>query len=153
MKSLVVIAATAAAIVAGPALALEGRNVGTLTCALTGKENLIVYTDETFDCVFDPVTGEDQRYEGEIRSLGVDLSFTRELTLVWGVITTRTPGDVPDLLRGEYVGAGAAVEVGGGVGLNALVGGSDQQIGLQPISIEGSVGVGASVGIERFTLR
>lgn len=153
VKTTALIAAASLLAAASAAHALDGQNVGTLTCQLTGKTNVVVYTDETFDCVFDPVTGADQTYTGRIRSLGVDLSFTRELTLVWGVITTRTPADVPDLLRGTYVGAGADVEVGGGVGLNALVGGSERQIGLQPVSVEGSVGVGASVGIERFTLR
>lgn len=83
----------------------------------------------------------------------MDLSVTQEMTLVWAVITTRTDGNVGDQLRGDYVGAGAAVAVGGGVGLNALVGGSERAITLQPVSVSGSVGVGASVGIERFELR
>lgn len=150
----IVVGAVFAALIAAPAAyALDGQNVGTLTCSLTGKTNAIVYTDETFTCGFDPVTGEDENYEGEIRSVGIDLSFTDKLTLVWAVVTTRTPADVPGLLSGTYMGAGADVQVGGGIGVNALVGGSDRQIGLQPISVEGLVGVGASVGIESFTLR
>ena len=75
------------------------------------------------------------------------------MTLVWAVLTTTTEGTVADQLRGEYVGAGAAVAVGGGVGLSALVGGNANAITLQPVSVSGSVGAGASVGIERFELR
>jgi hypothetical protein len=112
-----------------------------------------VYTNEKFDCVFEPRSGAPFNYEGQITSVGVDLSITEEMTLVWAVLTTRTDGNVADQLRGEYVGAGAAVAVGGGIGLSALVGGSERAITLQPISVSGSVGAGASVGIEAFVLR
>ena len=101
----------------------------------------------------EPRSGEPYRYEGQITSIGIDLSVTQEMTLVWAVLTTTTDGNVGDQLRGEYVGAGAAVAVGGGVGLNALVGGSERAITLQPVSVSGSVGAGASIGIDAFQLR
>lgn len=146
-------AAAAAALAAPVAHAAEGNDVGMLTCKLTGVTNLIVYTDEKFDCVFAPKSGADFSYTGQIKSVGVDLSVTKDMTLVWAVITTTTEGNVADQLRGDYVGAGADVAVVAGVGLNALVGGSSRAITLQPISVSGTEGTGVSVGIESFTLR
>lgn len=147
------VAAMAMSLSASAALADNATDVGVLTCTLTGVTNIVVYTDEKFDCVFAPLSGADYNYTGEIKSIGVNLSVTKDMTLVWAVLTTKTDGDVADQLKGDYVGAGAAVEVGGGVGLNALVGGSSRAITLQPVSVSGSVGAGASVGIESFSLR
>ena len=153
MKKIATLLAAAAVLAAPSAFADNATDMGVLTCKLTGVTNLVLYTDEKFDCVFDPRSGNSFDYTGEIKSLGVNLSITNEMTLVWAVLTTRTDGNVADQLRGDYVGAGAAVQVGGGVGMNALVGGSRRAITLQPISVSGSVGAGASVGIEQFSLR
>ena len=95
-------AAAAAAVLASPAAhAAEGNDVGMLTCKLTGVTNVIVYTDEKFDCVFKPKSGADFSYTGQIKSIGVDLSITKDITLVWAVITTTTEGEVADQLRGD----------------------------------------------------
>lgn len=154
MKPFRILACAAAAFLIAPlAYADKGNDVGVLTCKLTDVTNVIVYTDEKFDCVFKPKSGADYSYAGQIKSIGIDLSITKDMTLVWAVITSTTEGDVADQMRGDYVGAGADVEVGGGVGLNALVGGSSRAITLQPVSVSGSIGAGASLGIESFTLR
>lgn len=153
MKAFATLIAGLAALAAPSALASNATDMGVLTCTLTDVTNVVVYTDEKFDCVFAPRSGNDFNYTGEIKSVGVNLSVTKDMTLVWAVLTTATDGDVADQLRGDYVGAGAAVQVGGGVGMNALVGGSSRAITLQPISVSGSIGAGASVGIEQFSLR
>ncbi len=154
MKTLTILACAAAALLAAPAAnAAEGTDMGVLTCTLTDVTNVVVYTDEKFSCVFKPKNGEPYNYAGQIKSIGIDLSVTKDMTLVWAVLTTRTDGDVGNQLRGDYVGAGADVEVGAGVGLNALVGGSERAITLQPVSVSGSIGAGASIGIETFELR
>ena len=59
------------------------------------------------------------------------------------------PGDI----AGNYAGvtAGGAVGVGGNA--NALVGGSDNSIALQPVSIEGQVGLNVAVGVAGLELR
>jgi hypothetical protein len=43
--------------------------------------------------------------------------------------------------------------LGLGVGANVLVGGSNRTIALQPLSIEGQVGVNLALGVARLTLR
>ena len=53
---------------------------------------------------------------------------------------------------GEHgVTAGGAVGVGAGA--NALVGGSDRSIALQPISVEGLTGLNVAAGVASITLR
>jgi Protein of unknown function (DUF992) len=49
-------------------------------------------------------------------------------------------------------GASAQGTVGVGAGANVLVGGSSNQIALQPVSIEGSVGLNVAAGVAALSL-
>ena len=53
----------------------------------------------------------------------------------------------PGAVAGSYGGATLSGTVGVGVGANVLVGGSSKQITLQPVSVEGSIGLNAAGGI------
>ena len=55
-------------------------------------------------------------------------------------------------LAGTYVGASGSVGVGVGVGANLLFGGSGRSIALQPLSVEGTVGINLSLGVSGLTL-
>jgi hypothetical protein len=149
------IAALAAAVVsaATPALPQTGVDIGVLTCKLQDVHNDIVYTSEEFGCAFKPHSGADHDYTGEIKALGVDLSVTKDMTLVWGVFAPTTDADSLEALKGRYVGASADVSAGAGAGATVLVGGGKESITLQPLSASGIVGAGASVDIEEFELR
>ncbi len=129
-----------------------GAELGVLTCKLTDVQNDIVYTDEKFACEFKPKSGKAERYAGQIKSVGLDLSVTKEMTLVWGVLAPTAHAGAAHSLRGTYVGGDAAVALGAGAGANVLVGGGENSITLQPISVTGIVGSGASLGIEEFEL-
>ena len=56
------------------------------------------------------------------------------------------PGD----LSGDYVGAQGSATLGVGVGGNVLVGGSANSIALQPLSVQGQVGVSIAAGLESW---
>ena len=56
-------------------------------------------------------------------------------------------------LRGSYVGASANVALGLGLGAKVLIGGSRRTITLQPLSVEGQIGVNLALGVARLTLR
>ena len=56
-------------------------------------------------------------------------------------------------LTGDYGGVTAGVAAGVGVGANVLVGGSSKQISLQPVSVEGSVGLNVAAGVAGVTLK
>ena len=142
----------AVALGTSPSRAEVGAELGVLTCKLTDVKNDIVYTDETFACEFKPKSGAAESYTGQIKSLGLDLSVTTEMTLVWGVLAPKAHAGAAQSLRGTYVGGSAAVALGAGAGANVLVGGGENSITLQPISVTGILGSGASLGIEEFEL-
>jgi hypothetical protein len=76
---------------------------------------------------------------------------TKEGWLVWGVWAPTKVIYRKDLI-GTYGGASAGAAVGVGVGANALVGGSNNTIALQPLSGEGSVGLSVALGITALSL-
>ena len=129
-----------------------GTQVGVLTCSMTGIDNIVVYTKEVFDCTFKPNHGDVQTYKGVIKEVGVNLSITKDNTMLWGVIAPEKDLASPDELKGTYVGGTGQVEIGGGVAANILIGGSHQTISLQPISVNGMIGAGAALDIAKFEL-
>lgn len=150
------IAATAAAQQQAPepqpeALPEAGTKIGMLRCSLADTTNLVVWSQATFDCRFEPDSGDAEQYIGEISKIGIDLNFSSEETLVWAVLAPSS--DIGDgALAGDYYGASADVAVGVGAGAKVLVGGFDESIMLQPVSVSTSEGVGAGAGIEQFEL-
>jgi len=136
-----------------PAFAAGGADVGMLACKLKDVKNDIIYSKEEFACEFKLSNGNVQAYTGQITSVGIDLSVTKDLTLVWAVLNPAGNVASPDELKGNYVGGGATVALGAGGGLNILVGGGANSFTLQPISASGFVGAGLNVGIEKFVLR
>ncbi len=59
----------------------------------------------------------------------------------------------PGALSGTYVGGSAQATVGVGAGANALIGGLNKSIALQPLSLEGSKGLNVAAGIGSITLK
>jgi hypothetical protein len=55
-------------------------------------------------------------------------------------------------LAGTYVGASGSIGVGVGVGANLLFGGTGRSVVLQPLSVQGSVGINLSLGVSGLTL-
>ena len=82
--------------------------------------------------------------------IGVDVGFTTGSAIVWGVFTdtNRFAG----MLTGTYVGATAQATAVAGVGANALVGGSNHSVALQPLSVQGQIGLNAAGGIGALEL-
>ena len=56
-------------------------------------------------------------------------------------------------MSGSYIGAGGEATIGAGVGANALIGGSNRSVALQPLSIQGQQGVNVAAGVTNFELR
>jgi hypothetical protein len=127
--------------------------VGTLTCYGHGGVGLIFGSKETLRCEFtSAVTGRKRHYAATITKVGLDIGIKGDSTLIWTVLgsTTDLPGGA---LEGTYGGltAGAAIGIGGNA--NALVGGSNQSVILQPVSVEGQTGLNISAGVAGLTLR
>ncbi|MEM7176774.1 MAG: DUF992 domain-containing protein [Pseudomonadota bacterium] len=152
IKTLVFPCALAASVVASTALAQSGAEVGTLTCKVEDVSNIVVYTKQTFDCSFKRANGTVEIYDGVIKSYGVDLSIKQDFTIVWAVLAPTDVAKAPDSLAGTYSGVGADIALAVGVGAKVLVGGGENSFTLQPVSVAGVTGGGASLGVEQFVL-
>ncbi|MEL6767056.1 MAG: DUF992 domain-containing protein [Pseudomonadota bacterium] len=151
-KAVLGAALVAAALTPAIASAAEkGVKLGILSCELTDKTNVIVYTNETFNCIYNPNSGGTEQYDGAITRIGIDLEWKPNQQLIWTVVapTTDIKGGA---LAGDYGGVSASASLGAGAGGKVLVGGFEKSITLQPLAIAGSTGVGASAGIEALKL-
>jgi hypothetical protein len=128
-----------------------GVNVGSLQCRVSGGMGFVFGSSKDMECLLVRPDGSAERYVGSINKYGVDIGFTKEAQMVWLVFA---PGAIgKGALAGDYGGATASGTVGVGVGANVLVGGSSKQITLQPVSVEGSVGLNIAAGVASVTLR
>ncbi|MGY4425117.1 hypothetical protein ACVWY2_007566 [Bradyrhizobium sp. JR6.1] len=123
-----------------------------LNCKLAPSIGLIIGSTQRMSCRFIP-NGPypPELYVGVINSIGLDLGITAGGAMAWGVVAPNA-GTMRGKLVGKYVGASGSVGLGVGVGANALFGGSNRSIALQPLSVEGSVGVNLSLGVSGLTL-
>ena len=141
------VVAAALAMVAGPADAQPRQiQVGTLTCSMSASIGLIVGSQKNVNCVLKGQPGEPEEvYSGTMTTVGLDIGVTTGGVIVWTVFadTNRYAG----MLAGTYTGATAEVSVAAGLGANVLVGGSNRTVALQPLSLQGQVGLDIAAGI------
>lgn len=147
-------AATAIALtlVFGPADAQPRRvQLGTLTCAMSSSIGLIIGSQKNVNCIFRGQSGEpDEAYTGTMTTVGLDIGITTGGVIVWTVFadTSRHAG----MLAGKYAGATAEVSIAAGLGANVLVGGSSRTVALQPLSLQGQVGLDVAAGVGQLDL-
>jgi hypothetical protein len=140
-----------AALFAVPAHAQQRVQTGVLECLSNPTFGVIVGSVRTMNCVFKPAQGREQYYSGTRARVGIDLGVQAGAAILWGVFApTRQLG--PGELQGTYAGLSADAAAVLGVGANALVGGSNNTITLQPLSVEGQVGISAAIGLSALTL-
>ena len=148
-----VLVGLAAAFVA-PAVAQQppGTSVGTLACKMAPSIGLLFGSRQRMACRFTPNgSGPPEEYVGVMGTIGLDVGITAGGVMAWGVFAP-TAGPKRGALAGTYVGASGAIGVGVGVGANLLFGGTGRSIALQPLSVEGSVGINLSLGVSSLTL-
>jgi len=127
----------------------KGTKVGVLTCNQVpgSRLNLVVHSTADVKCEFKSTAGGSvEHYKGETGvGFGIDLNFKKDESLVFAVFSADfKPGT--NQLAGKYGGAGGSVAVGAGVGAQALIGGNNRTVSLQP-AISGSKGVGVAAGL------
>ena len=144
-------AAFAVALAASVTPAMAAVEVGQLDCR-GASQQFVLGSITNLQCVFRPSSGaRPQAYVAQIKRFGLDIGFNQSTAIVWSVFA---PSHVsPGSLKGTYVGASANATVGVGVGANALWGGSNNTIALQPLSGQGQIGLGAAGGISAMDLR
>jgi hypothetical protein len=125
---------------------------GTLNCDVSGGIGFVVGSQRQVNCLFTPsYPAPPEQYVGTITKVGLDIGATAAGQLVWAVqmTTTRRRG----VLAGSYAGASAEATVGAGLGANVLIGGNDRSVALQPLSIQGQVGLNVAAGVAEIALQ
>ncbi|ADZ69679.1 DUF992 domain-containing protein [Polymorphum gilvum] len=149
------LAVAAGLVAAAPALAQDrapGVQVGVLTCAVEGESSFIIGSTHRLGCNFKPASGAPvEFYSGTVSEFGLDIGTSRDATLVWGVLAPSADMR-PGTLAGTYAGVTAGASLGVGLQANALVGGLDRSIALNPFSVESQAGTNLTLGVSRMTL-
>jgi hypothetical protein len=152
MRRTIFVAAFLLAAVSGVAHAQDRVRVGVLECRGGASIGFVVGSVTNLGCVLRVEGLAEDRYVATIRKVGVDLGITTETALAWAVyapVAQLGPGD----LAGNYAGAHGSAAIGVGAGGNVLVGGSQNSIALQPLSLQGQVGLSVAAGLESLELR
>jgi len=139
------------AALAAPASAQSAVKVGTLSCNVASGFGFIFGSSKAINCTYSGVGGQFEHYVGNITKFGADIGYTSGGVLIWTVVAPVAMMH-PGALAGSYAGGTASATVGVGVGANALVGGSNNTVALQPLSIEGNTGLNVAAGIAAVTL-
>ena len=122
------------------------------SCRVSAGIGVILVEKQTMTCTFTPAGGGPVSYfTGQIVEYGVALGAVEKGNLLWGVIAA-TDGVQPGALAGTYAGVGADASAGIGLGANVLVGGTGRAFSLQPLSVEGEVGINVAAGVTTLTL-
>ncbi len=147
------LAAAATAAMAGLSVPAFAQNVqvGRLSCAVSGGIGLIITSQKSMSCTFTKAGGGRERYAGTIRKFGLDIGATTRGQLVW-LVYAPSGRYRTGALAGEYVGASGEVSLGAGIGANALVGGFQRSVTLQPFSAQGQIGANLALGVADLRL-
>ena len=127
--------------------------VGGLSCSMAPSIGLLVVSEQKLNCTFTPSGSyPPEHYAGTMGTVGIDVGVIGGGLLAWAVYMP-TQGPPQGSLAGTYGGASGSIAAGVGVGANVLLGGSGRSVMLQPISVEGSVGVEVTLGVAALTLQ
>lgn len=146
------VALTLVAASAVPAAAQERAKVGVLECNVAGGTGFVFGSTKNLTCVYKSATNDvTQAYTGTINKYGIDIGKTDQSQIVWGVLAAGEKFD-PNMLEGKYVGATAEATAGVGVGANALIGGFERSVTLNPLSVQTQTGINIAAGVADLTL-
>jgi Protein of unknown function (DUF992) len=138
-------------ICSGLALAQSGVQLGVLECRGEGSISFVVGSVHEFTCILRSESNPIVPYHGVVRRIGFDIGVTQQSLLAWAVFApTRDFG--PTDIAGHYAGVSAGAAIGVGGNANLLVGGSNNSISLQPLSLEGQTGLNLAVAVAALEL-
>jgi hypothetical protein len=152
MLRLSAIAAFTAFIFSSAPASAQQVQAGVLECAGGESISFIVGSVSEFNCTYRPNVGPIQAYRATLKRAGVDVGVTAVSGLVWGVFAPTQQIGLGDL-SGNYGGATAGGAFVIGAGANVLYGGSNNSFALQPLSVEGQVGLNVFAGVAGLELR
>ncbi len=133
---------------------VDHTEVGSLSCDVGDGTGFIFGSTRELNCVFNPVTEglPDETYVGEINRYGVDIGSTQNGQMSWLVLAPTESEYSEGALNGSYKGVSAEATVGVGLGANVMVGGSENTLSLQPLSVNTQNGLNFAVGVGEINL-
>lgn len=143
------LAAGLVALAATPASAQARVRTGTLRCSVSPGVAVVIGS-RTLSCTFRSTRGYRESYSGRLTKVGFNFGVTGRGVLVWGVFE---PAGRHHVIDGTYVGATGEASLGPGIGANALIGGTNDSVALQPLSVQGQTGVNVALGGASLTLQ
>lgn len=131
--------------------AAQRMKAGLLTCDVSAGIGYIIGSHKDISCALTP-DGSDRRedYDGSITKFGLDVGITGPGRMIWVVFTDTVAG--PGFLAGDYVGASAEISLAAGLGANVLIGDSNRTVALQPISVNGQIGINLALAVASLRL-
>lgn len=155
MKNKILLAASATALLCSPAVAQERAEVGILECVIEGGTGFVFTSSKDLSCTFQGAEPgrPAEPYFGVVQKFGLDIGTTGQQFMQWAVFAPTDDPFGPGALAGDYIGATAEASVGVGGGANVLIGGSNQTVTLQPVSVQAQTGLNLAVGVTEFQLR
>jgi hypothetical protein len=125
--------------------------VGTLACSLSSGIGLVVGSQRNVNCDFTASGAPVEHYTGTMTRIGLDIGVTTGGAIIWAVFAD-TDRYAAGMLTGTYAGASGEVSIAAGLGANVLVGGSSSTVALQPVSVQGQVGLNIAAGVGALEL-
>ncbi|MGC1496538.1 MAG: DUF992 domain-containing protein [Sulfitobacter sp.] len=133
---------------------VDHTEVGSLSCDVGDGTGFIFGSTRELTCTFNPVTEglADEVYVGEINRYGLDIGKTQNGQMSWLVLAPTESEYSEGALNGSYKGISAEATVGVGLGANVMVGGSENTLSLQPLSVNTQTGINFAVGVGEINL-
>src|SRR5262249_14197950 len=122
-----------------------GMQAGMLSCTVASGWGFVLASWRDLKCGYSPASRPPEHHSGKISKYGLNIGYVDSSVIMWAVIATTDLK--PGSLGGTYVGVTGGAAVGFGGGANVLVGGFNNSISLQPVSVEGSMGVNVAGGV------
>jgi hypothetical protein len=149
-KSFAVLGAIAfAALAVAPAEARVRARAGVLNCQVAPGVGLIFGSQRAVECDFRSRHYR-EHYTGRITRIGLDIGVSSGQQIAWAVFAPARRGR--GALAGSYVGATAEASLAAGLGANALIGGFQRSIALQPLSVGTQTGFNLAVAVSGLEL-
>lgn len=131
--------------------AQERFKLGILSCDVVGTSGFVFRKTEQLLCRLEKGGQEAAAYNGQIRKFGLNVG-TAEQTLISWIVFAASPSAAAADVAGNYGGVSAEATFGIGLGANVLLGGSNDSIALQPLSIQTQRGLNVAASITELIL-
>ncbi len=153
IRTLSALAVAALATAALPqAASAQVVQAGVLRCTSAAGRGWVLGSQKRVACTWRNPYGEIEYYDGVASTLGIDIGYTSIGALSWAVIAP-SGANVRGGLAGNFGGVGLQATVALGVGANAMIGGFQNQLMLQPLSVSGQAGLNGQVGLTGLSLQ